>query len=253
MILNRHTKVLTVLCVLAILVSVLSTGMIACAANYEPLVVPFEYQHVFITTDTNVDSVFHYIVSGKDGAALPAEADENGAFSFRGVAGNGEKDGDSTKFVQTGVLTFTFNKPGKYAYELMADLDQDNQKKDAERYTFEQRTTTVTFYIANAPDGGLMVKMITAEDSRDVKPNEVEFVTSYVGPATPPPTPTPTPVPTPTPTPVPAPTPTPRPATPKTGDDRNVILFASLMLLSGMVGTAAFLSARKQKGSEDDA
>ena len=39
------------------------------------------------------------------------------------------------------MLTFTFSKPGVYAYELMADLDQDNQKKDAERYTFEKRAT----------------------------------------------------------------------------------------------------------------
>lgn len=250
MIQNRHTKVLTVLCVLAILASLLSVGMIACAADYEPLEVKLEYKHVFTTTDTNVDSVFHYIVSGKDGAPLPAEADEKGGFSFQGVAGNGEKDGSNTKFDLRGVLTFTFSKPGVYAYELMADLDQDNLKKDAERYTFEKRSTTVTFYIANDEGEGLKLKMLTAEDDQDVKPNEVEFDTVYVGPVTPPPTPTPTP----TPTPAPKPAPTPKPGIAKTGDDRNVTLLVSLMLLSGVTATVTFVSVKKNKeGSEDDA
>lgn len=249
MIVNRNTRVLTVLCVLALLVSVLGTGMTARAADYEPLEVQFTYKHVFTTTDATVDSEFHYIVSAKDGAPLPAEADENGVFSFQGVAGTGEKDGDSTKFDLDGVLTFTFNRPGEYVYELKADLEQDGQKKDAERYSLVKRVTTVKFYIANEPGEGLKLRMLTAEDQDGIKPNDVVFDPAYVGPVTPPPTPTPKP----TPTPVPIPTPTPKPVTPRTGDDRNVTVLVSLLMVSGVITTVSFLSARKQKGSEDDA
>jgi LPXTG-motif cell wall-anchored protein len=247
----KHAKVLGMLVLAALLLAlILPQGSVAYAAEYEPLEVPFVYKHVYTTTDTAVDSLFHYTISAKDGAPLPAEADADGVFSFQGVAGDGEKDGNDTRFDLDGVLTFTFTKPGVYTYEVKADLDTDSQKADAERYTFDPRIYTLNFYIANAREGGMKLEMLTAEKDNDVKPNQVELDPAYAGPVAPPPQPEPpAPQPTPAPTPTPAPAPTPAP-TPKTGDTSNLPLYGAALLLSG-AGIIVLLT--KKKGREDNA
>jgi len=233
----KHAKVLGMLALAALLLALLlpQGAVVAYAAEaYEPLEVKLPYKHVYTTTDTAVDSLFHYTISAKDGAPLPAEADADGGFSFQGVAGNGEKDGNHTRFDLVGELTFTFTKPGVYTYEIKADLDTDNQKADATRYTFEPRVYTVNFYIVNADEGGMKLQMLTAEKDNDVKPNEVEMDPAYEGPVAPAPQPEP---------------PTPAP-TPKTGDTSNLPLYGAVLLLSG---AAIIALLTKKKGREDNA
>ena len=218
--LSKHIKVLSVLCLAAVLLAALVPGgEAAAAAAYEPLKVSLPYRHLYITTDSTVDSLFHYLVIPQDGAPLPAEADGNGGFAFQGVSGSGSKQGSSTVYDLTGTLTFTFSKPGIYSYVVKADLAADGKKENASRYTFEPRVTTINFFIVNAADGSMKLQMLTAEDDQDVKPNELEFDPIYVGPVV---------------TPAPTASPTPGPS-PKTGDTNNIALYLSLMAVSGLL------------------
>lgn len=153
----------------------------AYAANaYEPLEVKLPYRHLYTTTDTSVDSLFHYVITPKDNAPLPAEADVGGVFTYDGTSGTGVKDGNKTVFDLQGNLTFTFTEPGQYVYTVTGDLATDNEKVNADRYYFESRVMTITFYIINEPGSDLKLKMLTAEDTdEDVKVNEVEFDPTY--------------------------------------------------------------------------
>lgn len=269
----KHAKVLSMLCMTVLLVLNLPLMSIAWAAEYEPLEVKLAYTHRYTTTDESADSVFHYTVKPNEDAPLPAEADANGVFSYKGATGSGEKKDDKTVFLNTGTLTFTFTSPGVYSYELSANLDIDNKKDKVERYHFDPRKYTVYFYIVNAEEGGMKLEMLTAEDDHDVKPNEVIFDPSYKDPDQPKPEPEPEPeTPDEPDTPVQPDKPdTPvKPAkpskggkivrhssgksgksgNPKTGDDTNVIPYILLMLGSG--AAIVFIIGRRKKGSEDD-
>ena len=223
---SKRAKLLIMLVFAALLLAAgLVPGRAASAAEaYDPLEAVFTYKHVFTTTDTQVDSLFHYVITPRDGAPLPAEADADGGFSFQGASGSGEKVGDSTRFALEGALTFTFTKPGVYSYDIKADLEQDSQKPNAQRYTFENRTLTINLYIVNAEDGGMKLQMLTAENS-DVKLCEMELTTAYAGPVTPAPT-------------------------PETGDRGTPLLYVAMIIFSGAAITALLA---KKKGREDNA
>ena len=227
-----HAKVLGLLMLAALCFLLIPEGH-AKAAEYEPCEVKFEYRHRYTTTDTSVDAVFHYLVTAKEEAPLPAEADGNGTFSYDGVSGEGTVDGNKTVFDLKGTLTFTFTKPGVYSYELKADLDKDNQKANVERYKFDPRVTTITFYIVNAEEGSMKLSMLTAEDDDDVKPNEVRFDPGYEGPEeeTPPEPPEP----------------------PKTGDESQVALYGVIMVVSLMLLVVLLVAYLRKKGREDHA
>lgn len=181
----RHKKQFSignVLLAFAFLLMLLPYSSVVYAENaYEPLAVKLPYRHLYTTTDVEVDSLFHYLVSPEDGAPLPKEADEDGVFAFQGVSGSGTADGDNTVFDLQGNLTFEFQKPGVYSYELKADLDADSKKVNDSRYTIPRGTVKVTFYIENDPDHEMQLTMLTAEKDNDVKPNEVEFDPVYKG------------------------------------------------------------------------
>ncbi len=157
------------------------TRTVSAAETYEPLEVELNYRHLYTTNDTSVDSLFHYIISAEDEAPLPKEADAKGVFTYDGTSGEGTQDGDNTVYDLEGTLTFTFTAPGVYAYEIKADLETDEQKENAENYTFEPRVMKVSFYIINAEEG-MKLQMLTAEDDTGVKPNEVELDPAYEGP-----------------------------------------------------------------------
>lgn len=150
--------------------------------SYDPLEVKLPYKHVYTTTDTKVDSLFHYSITAEDGTPLPKGANEKGIFTFKGASGSSTKDGDNFVFDREGNLTFTFDKPGVYVYEITGDLSTDNRKTNAARYHFEQRKFKVSFYIANDPEQSLKCTMLTVKTDGDVKPNEVELDPSYKGP-----------------------------------------------------------------------
>ena len=214
------------------------------ADEYEPLEVEFQYTHRFTTNDESVDSVFHYLVVPEEDAPLPAEADGNGVFTYKGVTGSGEKSGDNTVFINKGTLTFTFSKPGVYTYDISADLDTDKQKENADRYKFELRTYKLNFYIVNSEDGGMKLKMLTAEEDDDVKPNEVIMESSYKDPTNKKPDNKPqddT-----------KKKPTKGSRTAKTGDENDALLYGALMIGSALAVAAIYVGRRK-KGSEDNA
>ena len=221
------------------LVVVLASGVSAgAAADYETLTVELPYKHVYTTNDTSVDSLFHYIIEVVDGnGSLPAEADEDGAFTCEGKNGTGTADGDGTVYDLSGTLSFTFTKPGEYAYLVKADAATDSQKANAERYTFETREYTLRFYIGNATDGSLRLRMLTAEDGEE-KPNEIELNTKYQGP-------TPTPPPSPSPTPSPSPMPN-----VKTGDEAPVGRYMLLMLGSALLTGLLAVHTRREKAKK---
>lgn len=177
---KNYAKVLSMLYLLTMFLMLFPFGITAYEAKaYEPLEVEIPYKHVYTTTNTNVDSVFHYIITAKDGAPLPAEAAKTGSFSINGVSGTGKKEGNNTTFSLNGTLIFTFAKPGVYVYEIKSDLETDRQKTNANRYTFEPDTKTITVYIANAPGNSMKLQMFTVEDSRQVKQNEIKLDPSY--------------------------------------------------------------------------
>lgn len=243
---TKHAKVLIMLCMAALLLFILPAAETVRAAEYEPLEVELLYTHRYTTNDGSEDSLFHYVIEPEEDAPLPKEADENGVFSYDGVSGSGEKSGDKTVYLNTDVLTFTFSKPGVYSYELSADLDIDNSKENVERYNFEKRTFNIHFYIVNAPDGGMKLEMLTAEDDQDVKPNEVILDPSYEGP-----------VETTTESTTVATTEGSKKTTkssrrPKTYDPNDALPYILMMLGAAAAGTVIYVNRRK-KGSEDDA
>lgn len=174
------TKVFSVLYLLAMTFMLLPLATTAYAAEaYEPLKVEIPYKHIYNTTNTNVDSVFNYIITTKDDAPLPLEASETGSFSLDGVSGSRKENGDNTLFNLSGTLTFNFTKPGVYVYNLSADTLKNSKKTNASLYTFEPSTTTVTLYIENAPGNRLQMQMFTAENENDVKLKEIKLYSSY--------------------------------------------------------------------------
>lgn len=127
---KKHAKVLSLLCILEMMFMLISPGITVCAAeSYDPLQSEIPYKHIYTTTDTKVDSVFHYVITAKNRAPFPAEVSERGLFSVNGISGKGIKDGDNKVFNQSGTLTFTFKKPGVYVYELKADRETDSKKQ----------------------------------------------------------------------------------------------------------------------------
>ncbi len=241
---TKHAKVLSMLCMTALLLLTSPFMMTVRADEYEPLEVEFQYTHRFTTNDESVDSVFHYLVVPEEDAPLPAEADGNGVFTYKGVTGSGEKSGDNTVFINKGTLTFTFSKPGVYTYDISADLDTDKQKENADRYKFELRTYKLNFYIVNSEDGGMKLKMLTAEEDDDVKPNEVIMESSYKDPTNKKPDNKPqddT-----------KKKPTKGSRTAKTGDENDALLYGALMIGSALAVAAIYVGRRK-KGSEDNA
>lgn len=179
---NRVRMVLgaIVLCA-ALLLPVFMGGMGAtaawAAAAPEPVSVTVPYRHIYTTTDIKVDDLFHYLVSGSEGAPLPAEANADGGFSVRGVAGSGAMAGGKRLFEVDGVLTFTFDRSGTYTYTVKADLSIDGRKPNVSRYTFEPRVYTVTFYVSEE-EGVLTVSMTTIKEG-DVKVTEIELDPDY--------------------------------------------------------------------------
>jgi len=172
---------------LALVVSLMVLPLqIFAEETYEPLEVTIPYKHVYTTTDTTVDSLFHYVITPQEGAPLPAEADAEGVYSFQGVVGTGRKDGDYTVFdLDGGILTFTFTKPGVYSYETKAAYDVDNEKIDAEHYTFCPHTYVISFYIVNDDGDGLKLRMMVVEDEVSIKPAEIVFNPVYNAPQEP--------------------------------------------------------------------
>ena len=232
------------LCMAALLLLTSPFMMTVQAEGYDPLEVEFQYTHRYTTNDTSVDSLFHYLVLPEEDAPLPAEADGNGVFTYKGVTGSGEKSGDNTVFLNKGTLTFTFSKPGVYTYDISADLGKDKQKKNADRYKFELRTYKLNFYIVNSEDGGMKLKMLTAEENDDVKPNEVIMDPSYKDPTKKKPDDKPE-----------DDTKkkyTKKSRTTKTGDENDALLYGALMIGSALA-VAAIYTGRRKKGSEDNA
>ena len=232
------------LCMAALLLLTSPFMMTVRADGYEPLEVEFQYTHRFTMNDTSVDSLFHYLVVPEEDAPLPAEADGNGVFTYKGVTGNGEKSGENTVFLNKGILTFTFSKPGVYTYDIRADLNTDQQKENADRYKFEARTYKLNFYIVNSEDGGMKLKMLTAEEDNDVKPNEVILDSSYKDPTKKKPDVKPDDN-------------TKKSSTKKsgstrTGDENDGLLYGVLMIGSA-IAVAAIYVGRRKKGSEDNA
>ena len=187
--LNRGRKMITALAVVMAAVMLLSgTTALASSApspgeeGYEPLEVTLPYRHVYTTTDTAADSVFHYIIEATAGeGTLPAEADSAGGFSFEGKTGSGTTSGDDTVYDASGALTFTFTKPGEYTYHIKPDAAQDSQKENADRYSFESREYDVRFFIANETDGSMRLRLLTktVENQDDEKVNEVLMEIEY--------------------------------------------------------------------------
>ena len=218
-----------------VLAAVLGTGVSAAAAReYEPLTVELPYRHRYTTTDTTVDSLFHYIIEVREGnGELPAEADGNGVFTYKGATGTGTTSGGKTVYDRTGTLHFTFTKPGQYTYLVRADKVTDGKKPNPERYTLEAREYIVAFYIANDESGTgekLKLRMLTSEDQEGIKTNDVVLDPSYAGPV---------------PTASPTPSPTPKP-TPSIGDETPIGLYMTLMLGSALV--MLVLAARRLPG-----
>ena len=245
---TKHAKVLSMLCMAALLLLTSPFMMTVRAEGYDPLEVEFQYTHRFTTNDTSVDSLFHYLVLPEEDAPLPAEADGNGVFTYKGVTGSGEKSGDNTVFLNKGTLTFTFSKPGVYTYDISANLDTDKQKNNADRYKFELRTYKLNFYIVNSEDGSMKLKMLTAEED-DVKPNEVIMDPSYKDPTKKKPDDKPKDDTNKKSTTKKS---TKKSSTPKTGDENDVLLYGALMMGSALAVAALYVGRRK-KGSEDNA
>ena len=177
---KKYTRVLSVLYLLAILLSLETTAY--ALKSYDPLQVEIPYKHVYTTTDKTVDSIFHYIITSTNGAPLPVEASETGSFSFDGVSGKGVMDGAMTTFDLSGTLTFTFSKPGVYEYELKADRETDSKKTNSDRYTFEVAVTTITFYVIDSPDNEIELQAFTVENDRDIKINKMKLAPAYRAP-----------------------------------------------------------------------
>lgn len=237
--LKKHAKVFGMLCLLVLLCAG-SVGMTARAAvEYEPLTVEIPYKHVYTTTDTSVDSLFHYRLTAKDGAPMAAEADKEGTFSFEGVEGTGEEVEGGTLFVLDGKLTFTFTKPGVYEYLLAGNPEADADKVADGHYTLEAREFDFACYIVNDPDGGMRLTMLTSEED-GVKVTDIELDPSYKGeePETEPETTVPETQPTP-------------PTPPKTGDGSPVLTYVVLLTVSAAaVVLLVLLQTRREKGRE---
>ena len=251
---KKHAKVLSMLCLAALLLCVMPVGQLAYAAEYEPLTVTVPYKHVYTTTDTSVDSLCHYLLTPKDDAPLPAEADANGTFSFQGVSGSGEKVAEGTRYILDGELTFTFTQPGVYEYKLTKDEKADADKVAEGHYTLEWRAFDLTCYITNDPAGGMKLVMQIIE-GEEGKSNDIELDPSYKKEETPPtptpPTPTPSTSPIPLPTPEILPTPTPQPPVwwaPRTGDTNNIVLYVVLLSAAVIAVVVWTVIAKKQKG-----
>jgi len=251
---TKFAKEMGALCLIIPLLCVLLLGQNVYAAEYDPLEVTIPFLHVYTTTDTQVDSLFHYQVTAENGAPMPKEANENGTFAYQGVQGSGTSVTGGTRFELEGSLNFEFTKPGVYSYVLKADKTADADKAADKNYTLEPREYKFSIYIENDADGKLRLSMLTSEVGGE-KTTGIELDPSYhaekpdepvpPGPIPPGPFP-PTPI---RPTPV-TPTQPDVPPTPHTGDSSNVPLYLVLLGISlvGVIIVAAIPS--KKKGRE---
>lgn len=204
------------------------------AAEYAPLEAVLPLRQVYTTTDAGADSLFHYILKAEDLSPLPREADADGVFALEGAAGTGERQGNALRYEREETLHFTLPRPGVYRYELRAAVEQDGQKPNAARYTLEGRRFTLSFYVENAPEGGLRLQTLTVENEQGEKLDTLELDPSYLGPVTP--------------SPVPAPPPEPGP---HTGDRSLTPLYAALALTAAAgLGLSWFWLRKARKGRD---
>ena len=177
---RKIAKEMGVLCLIIPLLCVLLLGQTVYAAEYNPVEVKIPFIHVYTTTDTSADSLFHYQTISEDGAPMPDEADENGTFGFQGVKGSGSNVTGGTRFELEGVLTFAFTKPGVYSYVLKADEVADAAKAADSNYTLEPREYKFSIYIENDEDGKLRFSMLTSEVEGE-KTTGIELDPAYEG------------------------------------------------------------------------
>ncbi len=244
---RKIAKGMGALCLIIPILCVLLLGPTVYAAEDNPLEVKIPFVHVYTTTDTSVDSLFHYQLTSEDGAPMPEEADENGTFAFQVVKGSGSHVTGGTRFELDGVLSFAFTKPGVYSYDLKADKVADAAKAANTNYTLEPREFKFRIYIENDEDGKLRFSMLTSEVEGE-KITGIELDPDYHGKKPDDPTPPGPPPPNP---PKPFYPPQPDvPATPHTGDSSNVPLYLVLLGIS-LIGVivVAFIPTKK-KGRE---
>lgn len=225
---KKHARLLCMICMVAIMFCIVPAGRAVHAAEdgYEPLTVAIPFKHVYTTTDLEADSLFHYLVTPKDGAPLPAETDSEGSFPFDGIDGEGEETENGTLFVLDGKLTFTFSMPGVYEYVLTADFDADADKKADENYTLEPREFKITCYIVNDPENGMKLTMLTSEED-GVKTVDIELDPAYEAPE--------------------EEKPEPDDKTPGTGDESKSVMYAVMMAssLTALIVIAAIQTKKK--------
>lgn len=137
----------------------------------------------------------------------------------------------------------TYTKPGDYVYTVT------QQAGDVENVTYDTTNYTVTVRVVNDGEGGLTAEMWVVEEDGTDKVGEILFHNTYDAPVTPDPTPKPTPTPTPTKPTATKTSATVKSASPKTGDETNLVVLGCLMGVSliGLVGlTAAFYWKKKR-------
>lgn len=178
---NSFTKRLGILLFIFLLqVFPISIYASAEAMYTNPIQISLPYKHIYTTTDNNADSIFHFIISPKDESPLPYEADKNGIFTINGKSENEEKTKSKSVYKTDGNLSFEFQKPGVYCYEIKADLTTDEKKKNASSYKFSGETISVSFYVEGSSEtGDLQINMLTAQNTKNEKINEIVFKTTF--------------------------------------------------------------------------
>lgn len=147
-------------------------------------------------------------------------------------------DASSVTITGSGTATLgpiTYTKPGDYLYTV-------TQKEGSEAYfTYDTTSYTVTVRVINDGEGGLTAEIWAIEEGGVDKVDEILFENSYDPPA-------PAPKPTPKPTPVKHTTAKVTSASPKTGDEMNLVVLGCLLGISllGLIAlTVVFLLEQK--------
>lgn len=171
---------------LLIIVTVMSGSLqtesdaFAESTYYEPLECKLSYKHIYTTNDSKAESDFHYLISAKDDAPLPGNVSANGEFCVTGISGKETTENDTSVYTVDDHLTFSFEKPGFFSYDIRSDKDKEKSKKNYSSYTFYPDTITVTFYVINSDDGNsLKLQMMTASLSEDVKVGDIVLEAEY--------------------------------------------------------------------------
>lgn len=148
-------------------------------------------------------------------------------------------DASSVTITGSGTATLgpiTYTKPGDYLYTV-------TQKEGSEAYfTYDTTSYTVTVRVINDGEGGLTAEIWAIEEGGVDKVDEILFENSYDPPA-------PAPKPTPKPTPVKHTTAKVTSASPKTGDEMNLVVLGCLLGISllGLIAlTVVFCWNRKR-------